>query len=248
MFPLKDTIPGLRKPYVTYSLIAVNTAVFVIELILSNKLYKISGHSINALEAFLYEFGFISSRMTKPDFWNAFNMTFPNSPSVIFTMFTSVFLHGGWSHLISNMWALFIFGDNVEDKMGHFRFLIFYILCGFAGNMMQFASSPFSNIPLLGASGAIAGIMGAYFVLFPHSKVVTLFLIVIFPLIFPIPAPIYLGVWFLLQFLNGSTSILNGFDGGGVAYWAHIGGFMFGMLCFGWFEMNRSIFKKNKIN
>jgi len=246
MFPLKDTIPGLRRPYVTYSLIAANVLVFIIELLFSDKTRIIGGHSVNALETIFHEYGFIAARISKPEFWSSFDFLFPNSPVLFISMFTSIFLHGGWTHLISNMWALFIFGDNVEDKMGHFKFLLFYILCGLAGNIMQFASEPFSNIPLIGASGAIAGIMGAYLVLFPHSKVITLFLLIIFPLILPIPAPIYLGVWFFLQFLNGSTTILSNFNGGGVAYWAHIGGFIFGMLTFKWFERNYRIKFKNQ--
>jgi membrane associated rhomboid family serine protease len=148
-------------------------------------------------------------------------------------IFTSMFLHGGWLHLIGNMWSLFIFGDNVEDTFGHGRFLLFYLGCGVVAAMAQLAMAPHSTLPMVGASGAIAGVMGAYFTLFPHARVLTLVPIIFFVVI-EIPAYVFLGLWFLLQFLSGTVAI--GVSGaaeeirGGVAFWAHIGGFATGFL------------------
>jgi len=148
------------------------------------------------------------------------------------TFITSIFLHGGWLHLLGNMLYLYIFGDNVEDRLGHFRYLLFYLLCGVFASIVQVLSAPDAWVPMVGASGAIAGVMGAYFCLFPYSRVVTLVFIFFFIEFIEIPAFFFLLFWFVLQFLNGTLSFSSqsGAAGGGVAWWAHIGGFVAGIL------------------
>jgi len=140
---------------------------------------------------------------------------------------TSMFLHGGWFHLIGNMWYLWIFGDSVEDKMGRGRFVLFYLLCGLGAAIGQVSAAPASTVPIIGASGAIAGILGGYFLLFPQSRVLTLIPLFIFITMVEIPAVLFLGFWFVIQFLNGTVT---GADSGGVAWWAHVGGFATGMF------------------
>ena len=235
MFPLKDTIGSLRSPIMTYAIIAVNILVFIFQISLSGQKVVVGTQVWNGMDAFTFQFGMISARFTDSAYAQTFRAVFPYSASALVTVFTAMFLHSGWLHLISNLWALWIFGDNVEDRMGHWRFLLFYILSGLAGNLMFFVSSLFTKVPLIGASGAIAGVMGAYLVLFPFAKVRTLFILFIFPYIVDIPAPIYLGVWFLLQFFNGATSMLGRAGTSNVAYWAHIGGFVFGLIAYQWF-------------
>lgn len=141
---------------------------------------------------------------------------------------TTMFLHGGWLHVLSNMLYLWIFGDNVEARMGHFKYLIFYIICGYIASLVHIIVDPFSNSPLIGASGAIAGVLGAYLLLFPHARVLTLVFVIFFIQIIPIPAVVFLGIWFFLQILNG-TAGLSAQAVQGVAFWAHIGGFVAGM-------------------
>jgi len=154
-----------------------------------------------------------------------------SEPSSLLPFLTHMFLHGSWYHLISNMWFLMIFGDNIEDRLGSFRYLLFYILGGLSAALLQFIFIPTSTIPTLGASGAIAAVMGAYFVLFPASNVITFVPIFIFGGFFPLPAIIYLGVWFIMQVFSGFTSFVIGTaTAGGVAWWAHVGGFLFGTL------------------
>ncbi len=232
MFPLKDTIPSSRKPIMTFSLITANIAVFIYQLILSRQAVVVGREMWNAMDVFVYQFAMIPARFTDGEFSSSVIQTLGWAPFPLLTVGTSVFMHGSWMHILSNMWALWIFGDNVEDEMGPWKFLIFYLLCGIAANIVQFASSPFSQIPVLGASGSIAGIMGAYMVLFPRSRIITLLILFIFPYFLAIPAPLYLGFWFALQFLGGATTVLARGMQGGVAYWAHIGGFLFGLLSF----------------
>ncbi len=143
-----------------------------------------------------------------------------------FTPFTSMFLHGGWFHLIGNMWFLWVFGNNVEDSMGHIRFVVFYLLCGLAAAALQVATSPSSAIPMLGASGAIGGVMGAYIVLYPKVRVHMLIFLGFFVTTIAVPAYLMLGYWFLIQLLGGIPSLAR--EGGGVAFWAHVGGFVAG--------------------
>ncbi len=219
----------------TYAIIVANIVIFIIQISLSGQKVIVGAQVWDGMNAFTFQFGMISARFTDSAYAQTFRAAFPGSIPAIFTVFTAMFLHSGWLHLVSNLWALWIFGDNVEDMMGHWRFLLFYILAGLAGNLMFFVSSLFTKIPLVGASGAIAGVMGAYLVLFPYAKVRTLFILFIFPYIVDIAAPIYLGVWFILQFFNGATSMMGRSGTSSVAYWAHIGGFVFGLLVFRWF-------------
>jgi membrane associated rhomboid family serine protease len=152
----------------------------------------------------------------------------------VLAVFTSMFLHGGWMHVLGNMLYLWIFGDNVEDRMGHGRFLAFYLLCGVAAAMLQVAFSPGSSVPMVGASGAIAGVLGAYLVMFPHSRILTLVPIFVFVQIIEVPALYFLGFWFLLQLFGGVGSLGRTADVGGVAFWAHAGGFLAGVVAV-WF-------------
>jgi membrane associated rhomboid family serine protease len=154
------------------------------------------------------------------------------NPASFATLFTNMFLHGGWFHIISNMWVLYIFGDNVEDRMGSGRYLVFYLLSGLAANLLQLFFSPGSDVPTIGASGAIAGVLGGYFLLFPRARVITLILLFIFPWFVEIPAVIFLGFWFVTQLFSGLSSLgtAAGMEMGGIAWWAHVGGFVFGLL------------------
>jgi len=203
MIPLRDVIPSRTTPVVTISLIAVNALVFLYQLSLGD-----------AVNEFVLYFGLVPA---------AFSWV---------TVFTSMFLHGGFLHVGGNMLYLWIFGDNVEDRMGHGRFLVFYLLCGVAAALAQAALNPDSVVPMVGASGAIAGVMGAYFVLYPHSRIVTLVPIFVFIQIMEIPAIFFLGIWFLMQFLSGVGSIATAVSGepaGGIAFWAHVAGFLTGV-------------------
>ena len=201
MFPISDVIPSRTTPFVTVSLIAINAIVFLYQVTLSDL----------ALELFVGTYALIPAWFSWP------------------ALFTSQFLHAGWMHAIGNMLYLWIFGDNVEDRLGHGRFLIFYLASGAAAALLQTLFNPFSNVPMVGASGAIAGVMGAYFVLYPHSRVLTAVFLVIFFDIIEIPAIFFLGIWFLMQLLSGVGSLgASNAAGGGTAFWAHIGGFVVG--------------------
>ncbi|HMF28037.1 MAG TPA: rhomboid family intramembrane serine protease, partial [Candidatus Cybelea sp.] len=154
------------------------------------------------------------------------------------TLITSMFLHGSWMHIIGNMWYLWIFGDNVEDRLGHGRFIVFYLVCGIAAALGQIAIDPRSTLPTIGASGAIAGVMGAYFVLYPRSRIVTLIPLFFFFQVIEVPAIFFLGIWFLMQFVSGVGSIVStiGRGTGGVAFWAHVAGFVAGITGVGLFR------------
>ncbi len=214
MIPLKDDIPSDSFPYVNYSLIALNVFFFFVELAQGPGLLK-----------FIYQYGFVPLRFTV-------YLSDPNVPflTAIGPIFSSMFLHGGWLHLIGNMLYLYIFGDNVEDVLGHFRYAIFYLLCGFTAALVQYTLHPHSTVPMIGASGAIAGVLGAYFVLFPFARIYTLVVIFFFIEVIAVPAFFYLFFWFLLQLLNGSAVLaFSGVQGQGIAWWAHIGGFLAGI-------------------
>jgi membrane associated rhomboid family serine protease len=175
------------------------------------------------LVTFLKTFGFVPSRF-------ALEVGHGNLLDAALPIFTSMFLHGGWLHLIGNMWTLFIFGDNVEDTLGHGPFLLFYLLTGLVAVLAQFVVAPGSRVPVVGASGAIAGVMGAYFYLFPKARVLTLVPILFFVVI-EVPAYVFLGFWFLMQFWSGTLAVLGpSAKVGGVAFWAHVGGFVAGFL------------------
>jgi membrane associated rhomboid family serine protease len=200
----------------TWLLILANSAVFLFELAMPEY----------SLKQFLYQFGIVPARYTHPE-WTAL-VGLPLDD--YWPFLTSMFLHGGWLHIIANMWTLWIFGDNVEDRMGPVRFLFFYLLCGLAAGVVHEYTNPDSTIPTVGASGAIAGVMGAYFFLFPYSRVIVLVPILFFPFFFELPAVTFLGFWILTQIFSGALSLGNPGDVGGVAWWAHIGGFTAGIV------------------
>ena len=202
MIPLRDVIPSRTTPYITITIISLNALAWLFEVSLPHEI----------LNEFLTIYGVVPGDFSPP------------------TLITSMFLHGSWSHVIGNMWYLWIFGDNVEDRVGHGRFIVFYLLCGIAAALGQVAVDPNSMLPTIGASGAIAGVMGAYFVLYPHSRVLTLipwwFLQIV-----ELPAITLLGFWFLMQlFSAGAIAVTaNTHGGGGVAFAAHVAGFVAGM-------------------
>jgi membrane associated rhomboid family serine protease len=205
MFPIRDHNPSRRIPFVTYALIAINVAVHlwtVVAVTTDQDYYDL-----------YYCCAMIPARITAME----------NFPSLV----TSVFLHGGFMHLAGNMLFLWIFGDNLEDEMGHGRFTLFYLACGVGASLAQWAAGPWSPIPTIGASGAIAGVMGAYLLMFPKAKVDVLIILIVFIRIIPIPAWIMLGLWFAMQLFN---SIGSDAMAGGVAYWAHAGGFVIGAV------------------
>jgi membrane associated rhomboid family serine protease len=199
LIPLRDIIPSRTTPIVTIALIVTNVLVFLFELSLGR-----------GVEEFTLYYGLVPAAFS----WVA--------------VFTSMFLHGGFFHVAGNMLYLWIFGDNVEDRMGHGRFLVFYLLCGIAAALAQTIAAPDSVVPMVGASGAIAGVMGAYFVLYPKSRIVTLIPLFFFFQIVEVPAIFFLGIWFLMQFLSGVGSIVTAAQGG-VAFWAHVAGFLAGL-------------------
>ncbi|HEY2980952.1 MAG TPA: rhomboid family intramembrane serine protease [Anaerolineales bacterium] len=209
MFPLYDTARSRSFPVVNWSLIAVNVLVFLYELQLS----------ASGLQGFIKTWGLVPARL----------LAQPAAAWV--TIFAAVFLHGGWFHILSNMWVLFIFGDNVEDRMGPGGYLVFYLLSGVAAGLLQAFVLPTSTQPMVGASGAIAGVLGAYLILFPGARVASLVPILFIFTIIEIPALVFLLFWFVTQLFSGLMS-LNGASGGGsgIAWWAHVGGFLFGML------------------
>ena len=212
MIPIRDTIRSANYPVINNTLILINISVF---------LYQ-SSIGRPELESIQYVYGLIPARYSVSEI--AGHFTFNQQ---IISLFSYMFLHGGLFHLIGNMWTLYIFGDNVEDNLGHFRYLLFYVLCGFGSGLSHLLTNLYSTIPTIGASGAIAGIMGAYFILHPNSKILTLIPIIFIPYFVEIPAFIYLGIWFLFQLLSATGS--QG-EFSGIAWWAHIGGFVFGIL------------------
>jgi membrane associated rhomboid family serine protease len=202
MIPLRDIIPSRTVPFITVTIIVLNGLAWLFELSLPREV----------LPVFLQVYGVVPA-----DFHPA-------------TLISSMFLHGGWSHIIGNMWYLWIFGDNIEDRLGHGRFIIFYLLCGIAAAAGQIVIDPFSRLPTIGASGAIAGVMGAYFVLYPQSRVLTL-IPWIFLQVVELPAIVLLGFWFLMQlFSAGAIAVTASTHGGGVAFAAHVAGFLTGIV------------------
>ena len=203
MIPISDVIPSRTTPVVTVALIVLNLAVFIYQWLLPKPL----------LEQFVATYALVPAWFT----WTA--------------LFTSQFLHAGWLHVLSNMLYLWIFGDNVEDRLGHARFIVFYLGAGAAAAVLQMLFNPFSAIPMLGASGAIAGVMGAYFVLYPQSRVLTFIFLLIFIDLVEVPALFFLGIWFLMQLLSGVGSLgARNAAAGGTAFWAHIRGFVVGVV------------------
>ena len=212
MIPIRDTIRSRTAPVMTVALIIVNVLVFLHEIALGPY-----------LERFVHAYGLIPRRFV---YWPGN----PLDPMRVLPLFTSMFWHGGWLHLIGNMLYLWIFGDNVEDRLGHLRFLLFYIAAGAAAGITHVVLSPTSNLPTVGASGAIAGVLGAYLVTYPRSRILTLIPIIIFPWFVEIPAVVYLVFWFLMQLLEGVGTLGAPVETGGVAVWAHVGGFVAGVV------------------
>jgi membrane associated rhomboid family serine protease len=203
MFPLRDTQPSYSKPVVTVFLIVINILIFLFE-------FSLDPYSQNA---FIATYGLV------PD-----NFHFVN-------VLTSMFLHGGWMHVLGNMWFLWIFGDNIEDILGHGKYLVFYLLCGIAAGMTQTLFTPGSRVPMVGASGAIAGVMGAYLIKFPRSQIRTLLFVVFFITTFDVPAWVMLIYWFGIQLLNGVGTVgSSAASQGGTAFLAHVGGFVTGIV------------------
>lgn len=225
MFPIRDDNPQLVPPYATIAIIALNVIAWVFVQGLGSE---------PVLTGSICKLGLIPGELT-----NAFpgGARVPLGPQTVCeigtgpawpTVFTSMFMHGGWFHIIGNMWFLWIFGDNVEDSMGPFRFVLFYLLCGLGAAGLQVAFNPGSPVPMVGASGAIGGVMGAYVMLYPRVHVHLLFFLGFYVTTFAVPAVFMLGYWMLLQLIGGFGSI--GATGGGVAFWAHVGGFVTGAL------------------
>ncbi len=218
MIPLSDNVRGQRFPLITVVLIAVNTVIFLFELSLGPEIKEL----INT-------FGMTPARLVRS--WS--------NPMVLMTLFTYMFLHGGLGHLIGNMLYLWIFGDNIEDRMGHGRFLIFYLSSGVLASLVQIVAAPHAQLPTVGASGAIAGVLGAYLLLFPQARIRVLIPIPFFFFVTSVPAVLVLGGWFLLQFFRGLMSLNVPMQRGGVAWWAHIGGFLAGMILMPVFRKKR---------
>ena len=207
MFPIRDTNKSKTFPIVNWIIIVINASIFLVQVRLPRE----------TVEIIYSTFGVVPMRFAE------LHLLAPIS------LFSSQFLHGGWLHIIRNLWILYIFGDNVEDHMGHLQYLVFYLMTGVIGGALQVITQPFSTIPIIGASGAISGVLGAYILLFPRARVLTFVPIFILPWLVEIPAVIFLGVWFLSQFvnvINEASSVISS----GVAYWAHLGGFGAGFL------------------
>jgi membrane associated rhomboid family serine protease len=218
MFPLRDSIPSSRAPLVNVTVIVACVAVFVYQLSLGRE-----------LEQFLLAAGFIPARLFEPEAYGVGPLY--NAQTVLFSMF----MHGGWFHLIGNMWFLWVFGDNIEDCLGHARYLLFYVFCGAAAALGQAAVSPSSVVPMVGASGAIAGVLGAYLVWYPWSRIRTFIFLGFFFTMAELPAPVFLVLWFVVQFFSGTLSLATaGAASGGVAWFAHVGGFVAGAVLATW--------------
>ena len=217
MLPIKDDQPSYSVPFVTWFLIALNIVIFFFQWAMGPR----------AGQAFVMQYGEVPAHLAA-FLGGSHRYTLPQ---VALPFFTSMFLHGSWMHVILNMWGLYIFGDNVEDYFGHFKYLVFYLLAGLLAMATQVAIYPHSNIPTVGASGAIAGVMGAYFVLYPRARVLTWIFELLIVVVW-LPAWIILGYWFVLNLLSGSETVwaVHRQNMGGVAVWAHVGGFLAGMV------------------
>jgi len=221
MFPIRDTQPSYSRPIVTVIIILINVAVFLHEITLDE-------YSRNSLIA---HYGLVPRH---------FHFS---------AILTSMFLHGGWMHIIGNMWFLWIFGDNVEDVLGHTKYLVFYLLCGIAAGLTQTLLSVGSRVPMVGASGAIAGVMGAYLIKFPHSRIVTLVFIFFFITTIEVPAVLMLLYWFFIQLVSGvETAGYAHLSQGGTAFFAHVGGFIAGMILVGVMGTRQKYMRRQDLN
>ena len=212
MFPISDVIPSRTRPVATIGLITLNTLAY---------LYQLQADE-PTLRDLVFDHGIVAAHLAVPD------------------LFTAMFLHADILHFGGNMVFLWIFGDNVEDRLGHVRYLVFYLACGIVAAIAQVAAAPSSQVPLIGASGAIAGVMGAYFLLYPHSRVLTAVFLIVFMDVVEIPAIFFLGVWFLLQLAQGALGSSDGVQGG-VAFWAHAAGFAIGAAVGLWLRSRSNV-------
>jgi membrane associated rhomboid family serine protease len=211
MIPIRDTIPSKNYPVVNNAIIGINVVVYLVQISM-----------VPDLNRFTYSYGLVPARYSVPQITSYFS-----TGQQLFSLLSFMFLHGGFWHLLGNMWSLYIFGDNIEDRLGPFRYLIFYLFCGMISGFTHLVFNLHSNIPTIGASGAIAGVMGAYLILYPNAKILTLIPIIFIPWFVEIPAFFFLGFWFVIQFISAAGS--HG-SVGGIAWWAHIGGFIFGII------------------
>ena len=209
-FPYKDDNPRVLFPFVTFGIITLNVLIFLGQ-------FWISGNDPDIGKSLVYMYGFVPAEFNP------------------LTIFTSMFMHGGFAHIIGNMWFLYIFGDNVESILGHVKYFMFYLACGIGAALAQFFIEPASQVPMIGASGAVAGVLGAYMIRFPKARVHVLAVIIIFITTFVVPAQIVLGLWFLMQ-LSGGLGSLGVDTTGGVAWFAHIGGFIIGVTSLKYFQ------------
>lgn len=214
MIPIRDDNPYENKPHMTWFIILASIGIFLFQMSLPYE----------ELEALVFHYGFVPGDLTALVMEGNFALL----GKVVVSIFTCMFLHGSWTHLLGNMWSLWLFGDNVEDKIGKVNFFFFYILCGFIASLGHYLFNMNSYFPVIGASGAIAGVMGAYVVMFPLARIVTLVPIIWIPLFFQIPAFIFIGLWFSLQVFLGISDVFTTQVAGEVAWWAHVGGFVFG--------------------
>ncbi len=221
MIPLRDENPSATTPWVTRGLIALNVLLFLYELAIGP-----------GLRTFVFQFGFVPARLSL-----ALGGDGAAAP-VLGSVLSSMFLHGGWAHLVGNLWYLWIFGDNVEDRLGHVGFLAFYVAAGACATAAHWLANTASPVPTVGASGAIAGVLGGYLVAFPRARVLTLVPLFVFIQVWALPAVVVLGLWFVFQFVSGSLALGMG-AGGGVAWWAHVGGFAFGLAAMAVFGRGR---------
>ena len=225
MIPLRDENPAQRRALITWLLIAANVAAFFYEIVLGPE-----------LRGFVFDWGLGPARVSHA-------LSGGEEPILVagLPFFTSMFLHGGWMHLVGNLWYLAIFGDNIEDRLGRFGFLFFYLLAGLAGGFLHYFFNASSRVPAVGASGAIAGVLGAYLVAFPGARIITLVPLFPFFQLMALPAVVVLGLWFVFQFFSGALSLAwAGSAGGGTAWWGHIGGFAFGVITMLFFGRRRS--------
>ena len=222
LFPLRDNVSRTHEPIVVWTIIGLNVSVFLYQLNLGPR----------ELQLFFYHHALVPNRYLSPGWAREVGL----SPTDLSPFLTNTFMHGGWLHIILNMWTLWIFGPALEDRLGPFRFAILYVLAGIGGSVTHAFFNAMSPTPVLGASGAISGIIAAYAVRFPYAWVRVLVLIVFIPLFFSIPAMLFAGIWFFTQVLQGTSELLSPFGGNGVAWWAHIGGFVSGWLLLHWLQ------------
>jgi len=235
MLPIQDTVRTRRLPVATWLLVLTNIFVFLIELACPEP----------SLERIFYWFGVVPRRYTDP-VWAAMAGFPRNNYWNLWPFLTSMFLHGGWVHVIGNMWMFWVFGGTVEGRMGPVRFLLFYLVCGVVASVVHVVLCANSTVPAIGASGAISGVLGAYFFLYPRAGVVVMAPVFFWPVFFAVPAVLYLGLWFVLQFFNGTLALTLPSAGGGIAWWAHVGGFLAGAVTYPLFTVGRRVSRPHR--